>query len=71
MLKVGIVGLGFMGRMHLRCWKARRDARVVAAQFLGVLEEVGYAGAMAIEREGGEDRFGDIKLAVERLTSAG
>ncbi len=30
MLKVGIVGLGFMGRMHLRCWKGRDDAAVVA-----------------------------------------
>ena len=30
MLRVGIVGLGFMGRMHLRCWKARNDASVVA-----------------------------------------
>jgi predicted dehydrogenase len=30
MLKVGIVGLGFMGRMHLRCWKGRSDARVIA-----------------------------------------
>lgn len=30
MLKVGIVGLGFMGRMHLRCWRLRGDARVVA-----------------------------------------
>lgn len=31
MMKVGIVGLGFMGRMHLRCWKARQDAEVIAA----------------------------------------
>lgn len=30
MLKIGIVGFGFMGRMHTRCWKARTDARVVA-----------------------------------------
>ncbi len=30
MLKVGIVGFGFMGRMHFRCWKAREDAQVVA-----------------------------------------
>jgi predicted dehydrogenase len=30
MLKVGIVGFGFMGRMHYRCWKARGDARVAA-----------------------------------------
>lgn len=30
MLKIGIVGFGFMGRMHYRCWKARDDARIVA-----------------------------------------
>ncbi len=30
MLNVGIVGFGFMGRMHYRCWKARQDARVAA-----------------------------------------
>jgi predicted dehydrogenase len=30
MLKVGIVGFGFMGRMHLRCWSRRQDSRVVA-----------------------------------------
>ncbi|MHC4461011.1 MAG: Gfo/Idh/MocA family protein [Planctomycetota bacterium] len=30
MLKIGIVGLGFMGRMHYRCWKARDDARIAA-----------------------------------------
>ncbi len=30
MLNVGIVGFGFMGRMHCRCWKARGDARVAA-----------------------------------------
>jgi len=29
-LKIGIVGFGFMGRMHYRCWKARDDARIVA-----------------------------------------
>lgn len=30
MLRVGIVGFGFMGRMHFRCWEARDDAQVVA-----------------------------------------
>lgn len=30
MLRVGIIGFGFMGRMHFRCWSARDDARVVA-----------------------------------------
>ena len=30
MLKIGIVGFGFMGRMHYRCWKALEGARIVA-----------------------------------------
>jgi predicted dehydrogenase len=30
MLRVGIVGFGFMGRMHYRCWKAIEDAQVAA-----------------------------------------
>jgi len=29
-LKIGIVGFGFMGRMHYRCWKARDDAQIAA-----------------------------------------
>ncbi|MFO0950894.1 MAG: Gfo/Idh/MocA family oxidoreductase [Isosphaeraceae bacterium] len=30
MIRVGIVGLGFMGRMHYRCWKTTPGAEVVA-----------------------------------------
>jgi 1,5-anhydro-D-fructose reductase (1,5-anhydro-D-mannitol-forming) len=30
MIRVGIVGLGFMGRMHYRCWKALPDAVIAA-----------------------------------------
>ena len=30
MVKVGIVGLGFMGKMHFDCYQANRKARVVA-----------------------------------------
>jgi len=30
MLRVGIVGFGFMGRTHYRCWKDIDDAKVVA-----------------------------------------
>lgn len=30
MLRVGIVGFGFMGRMHYRCWKALGDVQVAA-----------------------------------------
>jgi L-ribulose-5-phosphate 3-epimerase len=38
--------------------------------FLNVLEEIGYDGVLAIEREAGNDRFVDIKLTAERLQSA-
>jgi predicted dehydrogenase len=30
MLKVGIVGFGFMGRMHYRCWDGMKGAKVAA-----------------------------------------
>jgi len=30
MLRIGIAGLGFMGRMHYKCYKALENARVVA-----------------------------------------
>lgn len=30
MIRVGIVGLGFMGRMHYRCWKAQPGATITA-----------------------------------------
>jgi predicted dehydrogenase len=29
-IRGGIIGFGFMGRMHTRCWKGREDARVAA-----------------------------------------
>ena len=31
------------------------------------LHEIGFQGALAIEREAGDDRFGDIKMAVDHL----
>ena len=46
------------------------DGQVGVERFLDVLDEVGFDGAMAIEREAGDNRFGDIKLAIERLTAA-
>jgi sugar phosphate isomerase/epimerase len=46
------------------------DGQVGVKQFLDVLEEVEFEGAMAIEREAGDNRAGDIKLAVQRLTAA-
>ncbi len=30
MIKIGIIGFGFMGRMHYRCWKALEDVEIVA-----------------------------------------
>ena len=30
MIRVGIVGLGFMGKMHFRCYQALEDVQVVA-----------------------------------------
>jgi len=38
---------------------------------LNALEEIGFDGVLSIEREAGDDRFGDIKLAAERLSSFG
>ncbi len=43
------------------------DGEVGLEAFLNVLQDVAFAGAMAIEREAGDDRFADIKLAAERL----
>ena len=30
MLKVGIIGFGFMGRTHFQCWKALEDVEITA-----------------------------------------
>jgi len=46
------------------------DGQVGIERFLAVLGEVGFKGAMAIEREAGDNRVGDIKLAIDRLTAA-
>ena len=46
------------------------DGQVGTEAFLDVLEEIGFEGALAIEREAGDDRFGDIKLAAERLLNS-
>ena len=40
---------------------------VNAAEFLKALKLVDYAGTLAVEREGGDDRLGDIKTAVNML----
>ena len=43
--------------------------QVPPRQFLTALEEVGYKGPLAIEREAGDDRVGDIRTAIETLKS--
>lgn len=43
------------------------DGEVGAHAFVRVLGKINYTGALAIEREAGDSRVGDIKLAVERL----
>lgn len=43
------------------------DGQVGIAAFIKTLEEIGFDGAMAIEREAGDDRPGDIALAADRL----
>ena len=45
------------------------DGEVGTEKFLKTLKEIGFNGVLAIEREAGDDRFGDIKLAAERLQS--
>jgi sugar phosphate isomerase/epimerase len=47
------------------------DGQVQPDKFLSALAEIGFDGALAIEREAGDDRPGDIKLAAERLCSIG
>ena len=45
------------------------EGQVQPDKFLSALSEIGFDGALAIEREAGDDRPGDIKLAAERLSS--
>jgi L-ribulose-5-phosphate 3-epimerase len=40
---------------------------VNADKFLRALKSAGFVGALAVEREGGDNRLNDIKLAVDRL----
>ena len=47
------------------------DGEVQPEAFLNALSEIGFNGALAIEREAGDNRFGDVKLAAERLSSIG
>jgi len=43
------------------------DGEVGGADFIAALEDAGYRGNYVIEREGGDSRAADIRLAVERL----
>ncbi len=45
------------------------EGQVDPDSFLEALDEIEFDGALAIEREAGDDRFGDIKQTVERLSS--
>ena len=45
------------------------EGEVGGEAFLNALKEAGYSGALAIERESGDDRLRDIRLAAERLQS--
>ncbi|MFH1616074.1 MAG: sugar phosphate isomerase/epimerase family protein [Planctomycetota bacterium] len=47
------------------------DGEVNAADFLDTLKEIGFKGVLAIEREAGNSRFEDIRLAVDRLKTSG
>lgn len=46
------------------------DGQVGIERFLAALEEIGFMGAMAIEREAGDNRQGDIQIAIDRLKAA-
>lgn len=47
------------------------DGQVQSTAFLKTLEAIGFDGTLAIEREAGDNRFGDVKLAAERLAAFG
>ncbi len=46
------------------------QGEVHAGEFVAALDGVGYRGALVIEREGGDDRFGDVKIAIDALRNA-
>lgn len=43
------------------------DGQVDADNFLAALEDIGFDGALAVEREAGNSRMTDIKTAIRRL----
>jgi L-ribulose-5-phosphate 3-epimerase len=44
------------------------EGEVGTDAFLKALKRLGFKGVLAIEREAGDNRYGDIKLGVDRLT---
>jgi sugar phosphate isomerase/epimerase len=46
------------------------QGQVRPGEFVAALDGVGYQGPLVIEREAGDDRFGDVKLAIESLKNA-
>lgn len=64
MIRVGIVGLGFMGRMHYRCWKAAEGAQLTAVCEANpkVIEAAGQSGGGNVA--GAADRIDLSGLAV-------
>ncbi len=47
------------------------EGEVGSVAFLQALREIGFTGTLAIERESGENRLTDIRLAAERLVQTG
>ncbi len=47
--------------------RAAVEGQVNAFAFLSALKEVGFEGALAVEREAGDQRVADIATAVRRL----
>ena len=55
MIKVGIIGLGFMGHMHFGCWKSTKDAQLVA--ICDIEPDKRQGGAVAGNVAGTEDKL--------------
>ena len=45
------------------------DGQVAGERFLKVLKEIGFEGVLAVERESGDDRLGDISGAARKLAA--
>ncbi len=63
MLRIGIVGFGFMGRMHYRCWKAIKDAKIITIcdSNPNIVEDTKRAFGNIEGAEGAID-FSDVEL---------